>query len=157
MNCFCSSCIALFSMYSDSMAQRLARRAEDPRFQSHPRLTFQSCPRYQLNQLGSEAASESTFKKSNTCGVSNTRLYFFSALLHDIFAETLLYRIDAPFLEESCCFFILLFSVLVMKLFLGTTRLISASVAKINTVRELSCRGVWPSYTGLYLLQQEKL
>ena len=48
-----------------------------PRFQSHPRLTFQSCSRYQLNQLGSKAASESTFKKSNTCGVSNTRLYSF--------------------------------------------------------------------------------
>ena len=47
-----------------------------PRFQSHPRLTFQSCSRYQLNQLGSKAASESTFKKSNTCGVSNNRLYF---------------------------------------------------------------------------------
>ena len=30
---------------------------------------------YQLNQLGSKAASESTFKKSNTFGVSNTRLY----------------------------------------------------------------------------------
>ena len=29
-----------------------------------------------LNQLGSKAASESTFKKSNTCGVSNNRLYF---------------------------------------------------------------------------------
>ena len=48
-----------------------------PRFQSHPRLTFQSCSRYQLNQLGSKAASESTFKKWNTCGVSNNRLYFF--------------------------------------------------------------------------------
>ena len=48
-----------------------------PRFQSHPRLTFQSCSRYQLNQLRSKAASESTVKKSNTCGVSNTRLYFF--------------------------------------------------------------------------------
>ena len=47
-----------------------------PRFQSHPRLTFQSCSRFQLNQLGSKAASESTFKKSNTCGVLNTRLYF---------------------------------------------------------------------------------
>ena len=45
-----------------------------PGFQSHPRLTFQSCSRYQLNQLGSKAASESTFKKSNTCGVSNNRL-----------------------------------------------------------------------------------
>ena len=48
-----------------------------PRFQSYPRLTFQSCSHYQLNQLGSKAASESTFKKSNTCGVSNTRLFFF--------------------------------------------------------------------------------
>ena len=47
-----------------------------PRFQSHPRLTFQSCSRFQLNQLGSKAASETTLKKSNTCGVSNTRLYF---------------------------------------------------------------------------------
>ena len=28
------------------------------------------------NQLGSKAASESIFKKLNTCGVSNTRLYF---------------------------------------------------------------------------------
>ena len=52
-----------------------------PRFQSHPRLTFQSCSRYQLNQLGSEAASESTFKKSNTCGVSNTRLHWFFTIL----------------------------------------------------------------------------
>ena len=48
-----------------------------PRFQSHPRRTFQSCSRYQLNQLGSKAASESTFKQSNTCGVSNTRFYFY--------------------------------------------------------------------------------
>ena len=47
-----------------------------PRFQSHPRLTFQSCSRYQLNQLGSKAASESTIKKSNTCGVSNRLLDF---------------------------------------------------------------------------------
>ena len=47
-----------------------------PRFQSHPRLTIQLCSRYQLDQLGSKAASESTFKTSNTCGVSNTRLYF---------------------------------------------------------------------------------
>ena len=39
-----------------------------PWFQSHPRLTFQSCSRYQLNQLGSKAASESTFKKSNIAG-----------------------------------------------------------------------------------------
>ena len=62
------------------MAQRLACWAEDrevPGSSPHPRLTFQSCSRYQLNQLGSKAASELTFKKSNTCGVSNNRLYFF--------------------------------------------------------------------------------
>ena len=62
------------------MAQRLARRAEDrevPGSSPTPRLTFLSCSRYQLNQLGSKAASESTVKKSNTCGVSNNRLYFF--------------------------------------------------------------------------------
>ena len=40
----------------------------DPRFQSHPRLTFQSCSRYQLNQLGSKAASESTFKRRILAG-----------------------------------------------------------------------------------------
>ena len=34
--------------------------------QSHPKLTFQSCSRCQLHQLGSKAASESTFKRSNT-------------------------------------------------------------------------------------------
>ena len=31
-------------------------------------LTFQSCSRYQLNQLGNEAASESTFENLNSCG-----------------------------------------------------------------------------------------
>ena len=51
-------------------------RSGGPQFQSHPRLTFQSCSCYQLNQLGRKAAPESTFKKSNNCGVSNTRLYF---------------------------------------------------------------------------------
>ena len=55
-----------------------------PRFQSHPRLTFQSCSRYQLNQLESIAASESTFKKSNTCGVSNNRLYFFTFTIRQL-------------------------------------------------------------------------
>ena len=61
------------------MAQRWARRAEDrevPGSSPHSRLTFQSCSRYQLNQLRSKAASESTVRKSNTCGVSNNRLYF---------------------------------------------------------------------------------
>ena len=40
-------------------------------------LTFQISIMFQsplhLNQLGSKAASESTFKQSNTCGVSNTQ------------------------------------------------------------------------------------
>ena len=59
------------------MAQRPGWGSGGPRFQSHPILTLQPCSRYQLNQLGSKAALESTFKKSNTCGASNTRLYFF--------------------------------------------------------------------------------
>ena len=59
-----------------------------PRFQSHPRLTFQSCSRYQLNQLGSKAASESTFKKSNTCGVSNNKLYFFTFYFFVVFLNS---------------------------------------------------------------------
>ena len=57
------------------MAQRLARRdwrSGGPRFKSHPRLTFQSWSSYQLNQLGSKAASDSTLKQLTTCGVSNT-------------------------------------------------------------------------------------
>ena len=41
-----------------------------------PKTNFSFMLRYQLNQLGSKDASESTFKKSNTWGVSNTRLYF---------------------------------------------------------------------------------
>ena len=49
-----------------SKAQRLARQAEDPEVPgSSPtdsRLNFQSCSRYQANQLGSKAAPESTFK-----------------------------------------------------------------------------------------------
>ena len=57
------------------MAQRLVRRdwrSGGPRFKSHPRLTSQSWPSYQLNQLGSKAASDSTLKQLTTCGVSNT-------------------------------------------------------------------------------------
>ena len=57
------------------MAQRLARRdwrSGGPRFKSHPRLTFWSWSSYQLNQLGSKAASDSTLKQLTTCGVSNT-------------------------------------------------------------------------------------
>ena len=52
------------------------------RFQSHPRLTCQSCSRYQLNQLESNAASEiridlrtETDRQSSTCGLSNARLW----------------------------------------------------------------------------------
>ena len=69
-----------FANLDDLMAQRLVRRAENrevPGSSPTQGLTFQSCSRYQLNQLGSKAASESTFKKSNTCGVSNNRLYFY--------------------------------------------------------------------------------
>ena len=63
------------------MAQRIARRdwrSGGPRFKSHPRLTFQSWSSYQLNQLRSKAASDSTLKQLTTCGVSNTctLLYF---------------------------------------------------------------------------------
>ena len=39
-------------------------------------LISQSCSRYRLNQLGSKAASESTVKKLNACGVSNKRLHY---------------------------------------------------------------------------------
>ena len=50
-----------------------------PRFQSHPRLTFQSCSRYQLNQLGSKAASESTSKSWILAGYQmiDFTFYFF--------------------------------------------------------------------------------
>ena len=65
-----------------SEVSALGWRSGDPRVQSHPRQTFQSCSRYQLNQLGNKTASESTFKKSNTCRASNTRPYFFWLPLH---------------------------------------------------------------------------
>ena len=68
------------------MAQRLARRdwrLGGPRFKSHSRLTFQSWSSYQLNQLGSKAASDSTLKQLTTCGVSNT-CTFFSICLPDL-------------------------------------------------------------------------
>ena len=57
------------------MAQRLAHRgcrSGGHRFKSHPRLTSQSWSSYQLNQLGSKAASDSTLIQLTTCGVSNT-------------------------------------------------------------------------------------
>ena len=50
----------------DMMAQRLARRgwrSGGPRFKSHSRLISQSWSSYQLNQLGSKAASDSTLKQ----------------------------------------------------------------------------------------------
>ena len=65
------------------MAQRSARRdwrSGGPRFKSHPRLTFQSWSSYQLNQLGSKAASDSTLKQLTTCGVSNTCTFYFTSL-----------------------------------------------------------------------------
>ena len=64
------------------IGKRVGLRIGRSRFQSHPRLTFQSCSLYHLNQLGSEAASESPFKLPNTCGVSNTRLYFMLIILN---------------------------------------------------------------------------
>ena len=65
------------------MAQKLARRdwrSGGPWFKSHPRLTYQSWSSYQLNQLGSKTASDSTLKQLTTCGVWNicTFFYFFS-------------------------------------------------------------------------------
>ena len=62
------------------MAQRLARRdwrSGGPRFKSHPRLIFQSWSSYQLNQLDSKAASDSTLKQLTTCEVSNTGTLLF--------------------------------------------------------------------------------
>ena len=53
------------------------------RFKSHPRLNSQSWSSYQLNQLESKAASDSTLKQSTTCGVSNTVYFtFFSPSKH---------------------------------------------------------------------------
>ena len=69
------------------MAQRLAcpgLKIGRSRFKSHPRLTFQSWSNYQLNQLGSKAASDSTLKQLTTCGVSNTctfLLLFYNLIL----------------------------------------------------------------------------
>ena len=66
------------------MVQRLARRdwrSGGTRFESHPRLTFQSWSSYQLNQLGSKAASDLTLKQLTTCGVSNTCTLLFTFLI----------------------------------------------------------------------------
>ena len=73
---FTSRCTFNTTWLDGTEVSTLGKESGGPRFPSHPRLTFQSCSRYQLNQLGSKAASQSTFKKSNTCGLSNTRIYF---------------------------------------------------------------------------------
>ena len=62
-------------------SQRVGLRIRRSPAPVQPKTNFSISSRYQLNQLGSKAASESTFKKSNTCGVSNTRLYFFFTFL----------------------------------------------------------------------------
>ena len=64
------------------MAHRLARRAEDrevPGSSPHPRLTFQSCSRYQLNQLGGVKPHQNRPSKSRILAgyQNNNRLYFF--------------------------------------------------------------------------------
>ena len=92
----CHSNKLLSSLFSKShlypllilMSQRLAHRdwrSGGPRFKSHPRLTSQSWPSYQLNQVGSKPASDSTLKQLTTCGVSNTctLLYFYFTLLNN--------------------------------------------------------------------------
>ena len=61
------------------MAQRLERRdwrSGGPRFKSHPRLTSQSWPSYQLNQLGSKAVSDSTLNSWILAGYQIRVLYF---------------------------------------------------------------------------------
>ena len=58
-------------------------------------ITFELCACKSSRQLmepnitSLAAASESTFKKLNTCGVSNNRLYFFYLQLHHAYCETL--------------------------------------------------------------------
>ena len=77
--CLRSASSGVFDMLV-MMAQRLARldwKSGGPRFKSHPRLTYQSWSSYQLNQLGSKAASDSTLKQLTTCGVSNTCTFYF--------------------------------------------------------------------------------
>ena len=85
------------------MAQRLTGRdwrSGGPRFKSHPRLTTsQSWSSYQLNQLGSKAASDSTLKQLTTCGVSNstwTCCTSASRNLHVFFCR--------PSNSSRCCF-----------------------------------------------------
>ena len=60
------------------MAQRLARRAEDREVpgSSPARDYFLSWSSYQLNQLGSKAASDSTLKQLTFAGYQTRVLYF---------------------------------------------------------------------------------
>ena len=53
-------------------------RSGGPRFKSRPRQISQSWSSYQLNQLGSKAASDLTLKTVDTCGVSNTCTLLFT-------------------------------------------------------------------------------
>ena len=50
-------------------------RSGGPRFKSHPRLISQSWSSYQLNQLGSKAASDSTLKQLTLAGYQILVLY----------------------------------------------------------------------------------
>ena len=70
------------------------QRSKGPRFKSHwsmanfPMMNWWSS--YQLNQLGSKAASGSTLKQLTTCGVSNTVYFtysFCSYLNSDLFCS----------------------------------------------------------------------
>ena len=54
-------------------------RSGGPRFKSRPRLISQSWSSYQLNQLGSKAASDSTLKQLTLAGYQILVLYFLSA------------------------------------------------------------------------------
>ena len=51
-------------------------RSGGPRFKSRPKLISQSWSSYQLNQLGSKAASDSTLKQSTLAGYQILVLYF---------------------------------------------------------------------------------
>ena len=56
-------------------------RSGGPRFKSHPRLISQSWSSYQLNQLGSKAASDSTLKQLTLAGYQILVLYFYFTLI----------------------------------------------------------------------------
>ena len=59
-------------------------RSGGTRFKSHPSLTFQSWSSYQLNQLGSKATSDPTFKQSTILqGIKYCVLYFLIKLNYE--------------------------------------------------------------------------